>query len=85
MQEEFNMNEVHQKLLRSIEKHDGEWGWYQLDRVVNPRNLPDGMTVMDVLSSLEESGFVVQQLATPQNKFAITEAGRNALAQAASS
>src|SRR5690606_37626970 len=36
----IEMNNVQQKLLRSIEKHDGEWGWYQLDRVVNPRDLP---------------------------------------------
>jgi DNA-binding PadR family transcriptional regulator len=79
MREESNLNDVHHKLLRSIENHDGQWGWYQLDRAVNPRDLPDGMTVMDVLSSLEASGLIVQQSATPQNKFAITEAGRKVL------
>ena len=82
MREDSKMNKVQQKLLRSIEKHDGEWGWYQLDRVVNPRDLPDGSTVMDVLRSLEANGLIVQQPATPQNKFALTDAGRGALSQA---
>jgi hypothetical protein len=74
------MNEAQQKLLRSIEKHDGEWGWYQLDRVVNPRDLPDGLTAMDLLKSLEASGYISQVPASPQNRFTITELGRNALA-----
>ena len=78
------MTEIQLKLLKSIEKHDGEWGWYQLDRVVNPHDLPDGTTVMDILKSLETSGLVAQLSASPQNKFTITEAGREALAQAAS-
>jgi hypothetical protein len=73
------MNSARQKLLRSIEKHNAEWGWYQLDRVVNPRELPDGLTVMDILRSLEKDGLVEQQPATPQNKFAITEIGVAAL------
>ncbi len=78
------MTEVQQKLLNSIKKHDGEWGWYQLDRVVNPRDLPDGATVMDVLKSLEANGLIAQINASPQNKFTITEAGREALAHATS-
>ena len=78
------MNSVQQKLLRSIEKHDGEWGWYQLDRVVNPRDLPVGATVMDVLRSLETDGLIEQRPATPQNRYAITNAGRDALSEVAS-
>lgn len=76
------MTEIQHKLLNSVENHDGEWGWYQLDRVVNPRDLPDGTTVMDVLKSLEANGFIAQLTDSPQNKFTITEAGREALAQA---
>jgi len=78
------MTEAQRKLLRSIKKHDGEWGWYQLDRVVNPRDLPDGTTAMDLLTSLESSGLISQVPASPQNKFTITELGRDALAQATS-
>ncbi len=78
------MTEIQLKLLNSIEKHDGEWGWYQLDRVVNPRDLPDGTTVMDILKSLEINGLIAQISASPQNKFTITETGREALTQAAS-
>lgn len=69
------MNNVQKKLLRSIERYDGEWGWYQLDRVVNPRDLPDGLTLMDVLRSLEVDGLIEQRPATPQNKYVITETG----------
>lgn len=69
------MDNARQKLLRAIAKHDGEWGWYQLDRVINPRDLPNGMTVMDVLRSLESEGMIEQQPATPQNKYLITSTG----------
>jgi|GEM_PF-4595247 len=34
------MDKFHEQLLRSITKHDGEWTWYQLDRVINHAELP---------------------------------------------
>ena len=77
------MSQVEEKLLRSIQKHDGEWGWYQLDRMVNPRNLPEGMTAMDVLNVLETDGLIIQRPSAPQNKYQITDAGRIALLKAA--
>ena len=76
------MSDVRDQLLRAIEKHDGVWGWYQLDRVVNPHDLPEGKTAMDILRELESEGMIRQIPAIPQNKYAISDVGRAALGEA---
>jgi len=72
----MSLESVKSQLLRAISKHDGEWGWYQLDRMVNPRDLPDGFNVMSVLTVLEQDGLVRQVPAEPQSRYALTEKGR---------
>ena len=72
---EMSLKSVKSQLLRAISKHDGEWGWYQLDRVVNPRDLPDGFNVMLVLTVLEQDGLVRQVPAETQARYALTDKG----------
>lgn len=76
----MSLESVKRQLLKSISKHDGEWGWYQLDRVVNPRDLPTGHTAMSVLEMLEQEGLIQQRPAEPQARYSLTDKGRDEVA-----
>ena len=52
------VEQTKQRLLEAITDHDGEWGWYQLERIPDYRKLPDGVTVMTMLKELEEEGLI---------------------------
>lgn len=75
------MKNVQLRLLKAIQKHDRQWGWYQLDRSINPREIPAGSTVKDILVSLEDRGWIEQCRCSPINRYAITHVGRCALLQ----
>src|SRR5262249_32370066 len=70
-------------ILSRIGKHDGEWGWYQLERVINPDELPLGKTVMSLVSELEMDGQIVQLPAKPISKYKLTEKGKALLTKIA--
>lgn len=52
------MDRFQLQLLRSIGEHDGEWTWYQLDRVINSAELPNGKNLMTLLKELESAGLI---------------------------
>ena len=63
-------------LLGFIAKHDTKWGWYQVERMVNPRDLPPGKTVMGLLKELEGDGTIRQVPDEPMPRYSLTEQGR---------
>lgn len=75
------MKKIQLRLLRAIQKHDRQWGNFQLDRVVNSKEIPEGSTVTDVLNSLEAQGWIEKCVCLPTNRYAITSVGRCALIQ----
>jgi DNA-binding HxlR family transcriptional regulator len=64
-------------ILKMIGDHNGTWGWYQLERVVNPRNLPPGRSVMDLVKELMNDGLIVQLPTEPMPYYALTDLGRS--------
>lgn len=44
-------------ILELISEHDGEWGWYQIDRALTTRGLPTA-GMMAALKALEHDGFI---------------------------
>lgn len=44
--------------LKLISEHNGEWGWYKLDRALNYINVPTGGQLMKVLRELENNGLI---------------------------
>jgi hypothetical protein len=72
------MTEIEQQLLRAIEKHDGEWTWYQLDRVLDPSK---NMTLMPSLNGLIAAGHIEEIPGHHPSMpfYKITESGRSAL------
>ncbi len=59
-------------ILKRIAAHDGEWGWYQLERFINARDLPPGKTVMSLLNELKKDGPIVQVRA----EYQLTDKGK---------
>jgi hypothetical protein len=73
-------------LLRVIGEHEGEWGWYQLERAFPPGWFvaePPDMRAMDLLRQLERDGLVTTTPGEPQRKFCLTDRGKDVLRQAA--
>jgi hypothetical protein len=69
-------------ILRLIEKHSGEWTWYQLARTNVGTDLAiKGTRLPDVLNSLTASKFIEEVENDPSPKFLITDIGRAALAE----
>lgn len=64
-------------ILKHISKHDGEWGWYQLDRALSVKQIHLGQELLAVLSGLEEEGLISGSGDDPGHpKYRLTEAGR---------
>lgn len=69
-------------LLKAIQKHDGDWGWYQFERAFPPGYLDKSgsVSVVDLLTILENDGLVEQVPAEPQARYKLTEKGRTVIA-----
>ena len=68
-------------VLKRIARHDGEWGWYQLERAIDPRTLAPDTTVMSLVRELETNGLVIELSAKPMPKYKLTEKGSKLLAK----
>jgi hypothetical protein len=76
----MSLDSIKIKLLKTIQKHDGEWGWYKLERMIDPRELPDGSNVMTILKDLEIEGLIKMIATEPHSTFALTDLGREHVA-----
>ena len=68
--------------LRSIEEHEGEWGWYQFEHAFPPgwfADEPAGTTARGFLKQLEAEGLVATTPGEPRQKYHLTDQGRAAL------
>jgi DNA-binding PadR family transcriptional regulator len=68
------------RVLERIAQHNGEWGWYQLERCIAPIDFPPG-TVMTVLKQLQEERLIIEVHSEPMNRYKVTEKGRAQLRQ----
>jgi DNA-binding HxlR family transcriptional regulator len=68
---------MEQELLALIAEHDGQWGWYQLDRALSVRGI-DVSGLMAALDALERARLVAVSLAKPgqQPHYRLTTKGR---------
>jgi DNA-binding HxlR family transcriptional regulator len=75
---------VHVKeILELISAHDGQWGWYQLDRalsLINHSSIREE-TLMNLLKDLEEQELIKSEQApkSPQPKYLLTNKGKQFL------
>jgi DNA-binding PadR family transcriptional regulator len=71
------------KILELISTHDGQWGWYQLDRalsLLNHSGIREG-TLTALLKELEEKDLIQTRQITgsTQSKYVLTEKGKEFL------
>ncbi len=78
---EADLREMRTDILGFINKHNGDWSWYQLDRaLVSHRTDPSLMGhMMSILDQLEQSGYICSEGAGAHPRYQITEAGRRLL------
>ena len=67
--------------LKLISEHNGEWGWYKLDRALNYINVPTEGKLMKVLSQLEDSDLISAHKSQGMTSalYSITPAGEKVL------
>jgi len=73
-------------LLRMIEEHQGEWGWYQFERAFPPgwfTDEPPTVRAKDILDRLEADGLVTTTPGEPQRRYRLTDQGMQRLREAA--
>jgi DNA-binding PadR family transcriptional regulator len=71
------------EILELVSEHDGQWGWYQLDRalsLINHSSIREG-SLMNLLKDLEEQELITskQVLEFPQPKYSLTNKGKQLL------
>jgi len=73
--------------LKLISEHNGEWGWYKLDRALNYINVPTEGKLMKVLTQLESSGLISARKSQGMTSslYSITPAGEKILEKESSS
>jgi len=67
-------------LLTKIACHDGEWGWYQIERGFDSRNLPEGVTAMTLVDDLVEEGLLEVIAGEPIDRYRLTARGKATVA-----
>lgn len=73
-------------LLRLVEEHQGEWGWYQFERAFPPgwfADEPPTTRAKDILDRLEADGLVTITPGEPQRRYRLTDRGMQRLREAA--
>jgi hypothetical protein len=75
------MTELDLIVLGLVECHDGEWGWYQLDRALTARGIEYQPDLLELIDSLAAAGLLTleERDNLPQPRYRITGAGRDAL------
>jgi DNA-binding PadR family transcriptional regulator len=75
------LNELRLRLLETIADHDGDYGWYQLDRAVSSTGVVINERLLDVLRELEGNGFLTSASNGSKKDpvYRITEAGRKVI------
>lgn len=71
-------------VLKRVEKHDGEWSWYQLDRSLSyDDNLPVIHRLLEVIKDLEADNLIRAEMSNPNSDptYWLTENGRTLLQQ----
>ncbi|GAB3878944.1 hypothetical protein GCM10028824_41530 [Hymenobacter segetis] len=67
-------------LLTYIQKHDGEWYWYQLDRALSATIGLNGRQLMKELDALRTAGLIKSQEVAGRSYYFITDEGRRVVA-----
>ena len=65
-------------LLRLIEEHEGQWGWYQFERAFPPdwfSDEPPTARANDLLDQLVHDGLVMTTAGDPHGKYRLTDRG----------
>jgi hypothetical protein len=86
---EFNnvaedLRNMAQEILGFVEKNNGDWSWYQLDRVLShDDNLPIMDRLLETIKGLESNGLIRSDLSESESmpKYWITENGRKLLSK----
>jgi DNA-binding PadR family transcriptional regulator len=75
------MNELRMAILQTIQKCDGQYGWYQLDRAVSTSGVVISENLLGVLRGLEGEGFIqsASEGKSKDPKYSITSKGRAAI------
>ena len=73
-------DEIGKLILELVSEHDGEWGWYQIDRALSLRGVVS-LSVPETMRKLVKNGLVVVE-GDPQHastRYFVTLAGRSML------
>ena len=75
------MNADIRMILTLIHQHDGEWGWYQLDRGLSTVGIV-GINVPRAITALIDDGLVVATgpVQSAATRYSLTEKGRSTIA-----
>lgn len=75
--------DMRRTIVELIEKNDGKWTWYQLDRGMTARGLGGRMNFMEVVTELINEGLIAEERDAryPQPLYRITEKGRAFLSE----
>ena len=66
-----------EQVLRLIGEHDGQWGWYQLDRHLSTHVSPPGRDLMTSIEDLIREGLIEDRAAAgTQPRYFLTDLGR---------
>ncbi|MBI2308440.1 MAG: hypothetical protein HYU78_14140 [Rhodocyclales bacterium] len=73
--------DIRQTIIELVEKNDGKWTWYQLERGLTSVGLGGRVDFMDIVTSLVNEGLVSEQVDAryPHPLYRITEKGRASL------
>ncbi len=66
-----------QILLSAVQRHNGQWGWYQFERAFPPGSIEgnEDARVTTLLAELEQDGLIHQLPVEPQPRYALTAKG----------
>lgn len=75
------MNELRLRLLEAIEMHNGQYGWYQLDRSLSSAGVLVQENLLHVLRELETNGFIesIVDDRSQDPRYSITASGKDAI------
>lgn len=78
------MRNAEAKVLELIRDHDGQYSWYQLEHVVYPSELPEGVSLRNLLKKLLATGLIREGVGPnpSQPVYSVTEAGVAAMQEA---
>lgn len=71
-------DEITARILRLVAEHDGQWGWYQLDRALSVAGVV-GINVALTMAALVAAGDVVAtgDIQVASTRYSLTAQGRS--------